>query len=133
MEWIMGNRRRYRKKDDQFVVAVHLDLDTEGFIYRKWGADQRCKQGDWIVDNGGDVYSVDREVFEKTYRKLKPGIYVKITPIWAEKAEQAGSVVTREGESHYQAGDYLVCNNEDGTDTYCITADKFESMYELDE
>ncbi len=129
----MGNLRRYRKKDDQFVVAVQLDLDTEGFIYRKWGADQQCKQKDWVVDNNGDVYSVDREVFEKTYRKLEPGIYVKTTPVWAEVAKQAGSVVTKEGESHYQAGDYLVCNNEDGTDTYCITADKFESMYELDE
>lgn len=129
----MGNRRRYRKKADQFVVAVQLDLDTEGFIYRKWGADQRCKQGDWILDNGVDVYSVDREVFEKTYRKLKPGIYVKTTPIWAEKAEQAGSVITIEGESHYQAGDYLVYNNEDDTDAYCITADMFESMYEQDE
>lgn len=129
----MGNRRRYRKKADQFVVAVQLDLDTEGFIYRKWGADQRCKQKDWIVDNGGDVYSVDREVFEKTYRKLKPGIYLKNTPVWAEVAEQAGSVVTKEGGSHYQAGDYLVYNNEDGTDAYCVTAVKFESMYELSE
>ena len=57
---------------------------------------------------------------------------MKTTPIWAEKAEEAGSVVTKEGESHYQAGDYLVSNNEDGTDAYCISADKFESMYELD-
>jgi hypothetical protein len=129
----MKTRRRYRKKANQFVVAIQLNLETEGFIYKKWGADQRCKTGDWIVDNGGDVYSVDKEVFEKTYRKLKPGIYVKTTPIWAEKAKQAGSVATKEGESHYIAGDYLVSNNEDGTDAYCISADKFESMYELDE
>jgi len=26
-----------------------------------------------------------------------------------------------------------VSNNEDGTDAYCISAAKFESMYELDE
>ena len=129
----MGNRRRYRKRSDQFVVAVRLDLDTEGFTYRKWGAGQRCKAGDWIVDNDGDIYSVDGEVFTKTYRKVNPGIYVKATPIWAEVATQPGSVVTIEGESHYQSGDYLVSNNEDGTDAYCISAAKFESMYELDE
>lgn len=129
----MGNRRIYRKKADQFVVAVQLDLDTEGFIYRKWGAEQRCKQGDWIVDNGGDIYSVDAGVFAKTYRKTGDGIYVKTTPIWAEVATQPGSVVTIEGESLYQSGDYLVYNNEDGTDAYCISASKFESMYELDE
>jgi len=129
----MGNRRRYRKRTDRFVVAVQLDLDTAGFTYRKWDAEQRCKKGDWIVDNDGDIYSVDGEVFAKTYRKVNPGIYVKTTPIWAEVASQPGSVVTIEGESHYQSGDYLVSNNEDGTDAYCISAAKFESMYELDE
>ena len=82
----MGNRRRYRKKADQFVIAVQLDLNTEGFTYEKWGGEQRCKQGDWIVDNDGDVYSVDAEVFAKTYRKTGNGIYVKTTPIWAEVA-----------------------------------------------
>ncbi len=129
----MGNRRRYRKKADQFVVAVQLDLDTDGFIYRKWGAEQRCQQGDWLVDNDGDHYTVDGEVFVRTYRKLSPGIYVKTTSIWAEVASEPGRVVTKEGASHYQAGDYLVSNNEDGTDAYCISAAKFESMYELDE
>lgn len=129
----MGIRKRYRKKADQFVVAVQLDLDTEGFIYRKWGAEQRCKKGDWIVDNNGDKYSVDGEIFSKTYRQLNPGTYVKTTAIWAEVADQPGIVVTIEGESHYASGDYLVSNNEDGTDAYCISAEKFETMYELDE
>lgn len=129
----MGNRRRFRKRPEQSVVAVQLDLETAGFTYTKWGAEQRCKKGDWIVDNGGDIYSVDREVFEKTYRMVKPGIYVKTAPIWAEVAAQPGIVVTKEGESHYEKGDYLVSNNEDGTDAYCIKAKKFESMYELDE
>ena len=129
----MGNRRRYRKKADQFVVAVKLDLDTDGFNYRKWGAEQRCQQGDWVVDNDGDHYTVDGAVFARTYRKISPGIYVKTTPIWAEMASESGQVDTKEGVSHYQAGDYLVSNNEDGTDAYCISAAKFESMYELDE
>ncbi len=129
----MRTRRRYRKKADQFVVAVKLDLDTEGFTYRKWGGDQRCKPGDWLVDNQGDVYTVDDAVFAKTYRGLGPGTYVKTTPVWAEKATQPGSVATKEGRSHYGTGDYLVYNNEDGTDAYCIGAAKFESMYEPEE
>jgi hypothetical protein len=129
----MGNRRKYRKKADQFIVAVHLNLDTDGFSYRKWGAEQRCKRGDWIVDNNGDIYTVDGKVFDKTYRNIKPGHYVKTTPIWAEVASQPGSVTTKEGRSHYNAGDYLVYNNEDGTDAYCISAAKFESMYEPQE
>jgi len=129
----MGNRRRFRKKADRYVVAVQLDLDTAGFTYRKWGAEQRCKPGDWLVDNQGDTYTVDSEVFAKTYRKVSPGLYVKTTPVWAEVASQPGSVVTKEGRSHYEAGDYLVYNNEDGTDAYRIGRAKFESMYEPDE
>ena len=129
----MENRRRYRKNADQFVVAVPLDLDMGGFTYNKWGAEQRCKRGDWLVDNGGDIYSVDSDVFARTYRSVGTRKYVKITPVWAEVAGESGSVVTKEGESHYKAGDYMVYNNEDGTDAYCISAAKFELMYELDE
>jgi hypothetical protein len=128
----MGDRRRYRKKKDQYVVAVQLALETEGFTYRKWGADQRCKPGDWLVDNAGDIYTVDREVFAATYRQVAPGHYIKTTPVWAERAAKAGVVATKEGQSHYKSGDYLVSNNEDGTDAYCVSASKFEAMYELD-
>lgn len=126
-------RHRYRKKADQFVIAIQLALDTDGFNYRKWGAEQRCKQGDWLVNNNGDIYTVDQQVFTKTYRQVKPGAYVKTTVVWAKVAEKEGSVKTKEGESHYKPGDYLVFNNEDGTDAYCISADKFEAMYEQDE
>jgi len=42
-------------------------------------------------------------------------------------------VATKEGRSHYKAGDYLVSNNEDGTDAYYIAAVQFESMYEPDD
>ena len=31
--------------------------------------------------------------------------------------------------SDFRTGDYLVSNNEDGTDAYCMSAKKFESMY----
>ena len=129
----MGPRRRYRKRADRPVTAVQLTLDTDGFVYRKWGAEQRCKPGDWLVDNDGDVYTVDREVFGHTYRRVGPGLFVKRTPIWAEIATESGVVETKEGRSHYEAGDYLVANNEDGTDAYRISRGKFEAMYELDE
>ncbi|MFO7688661.1 MAG: hypothetical protein R6V60_21480 [Desulfobacterales bacterium] len=129
----METFKRYRKKADRFVVAVRLDLDTDGFTYRKWGAEQCCKRGDWLVDNDGDIYSVDGDVFAKTYRRAGPGVCVKTAPVWAEIASASGSVVTKEGRSLYEAGDYLVYNNQDGTDAYCISAEKFEALYEPDE
>jgi hypothetical protein len=129
----MAHRKRYRKKTDKGVVAVQLNLDTEGFAFKKWGAEQRCKPGDWLVDNAGDTYTVDAEVFVRTYRNVSPGIYVKSTPVWAEIATRAGFVPTKEGKSHYRPGDYLVFNNENGSDGYCVSPEKFLTMYELDE
>ena len=129
----MPNRRRYRKKDNQFVVAVKFDLESDGFSYRKWSAEQHCKRGDWIVDNNDEIYTIDGASFASTYRQTGPGTYVKTTPIWAEIASAAGSVPTKEGRSHYEKGDYIVSNNQDGTDAYCVEAAKFTAMYELDE
>ncbi len=126
-------RMRYRKKAGQAVIAIQLDLDTNGFSYQKWGAEQCCKQGDWLVNNNGDIYTIDQKVFTNTYRQINLGAYVKTTSVWAEVAEKEGSVKTKEGESHYKAGDYLVFNNEDGTDAYCISSEKFEAMYDLSE
>lgn len=122
----------YRKRSDQAVTAVQIDLDTAGFRYRKWGAEQRCKPGDWLVDNNGDIYTVDADVFAGTYRRIAPGRYAKSSRVWAHPADSAGSIKTKEGETHYQVGDYLVYNNQDGSDGYAISADKFNAMYEPD-
>jgi hypothetical protein len=52
---------KYLKKTASQVVAVQLDLETDGLTYQKWGGTQTCKAGDWIVNNDGDVYTVDRD------------------------------------------------------------------------
>ena len=127
-----SSRQRYVRRPDRPVAAVQLLLDTDGLIYRKWGGEQRAKRGDWIVDNDGDVYSVDAESFERTYRQVARGAYVKTTPVWAERAQSAGSVATKEGATQYQAGDYLVSNERDGSDAYAIAAAAFEALYTLD-
>jgi hypothetical protein len=115
------------------VCAVRLDLDTAGFWYRKWGGRQRCKRGDWLVDNAGDVYTVDARVFARTYKRVRAGVYVKSTLVWAERARRAGSIATKEGRSRYKAGDYIVYNDRSGRDGYCMSARKFRSLYRLDE
>ncbi len=126
-------RRRYRRRPDQAVAAVQMQLDTDGLRYRKWGHEQFAKPGDWLVDNGGDVYTVDAEVFARTYREVGRGAYVKSAPVWAERAQAAGSVPTKEGATAYHAGDWLVSNGEDGSDAYAIAAGRFESLYEPDD
>lgn len=126
----MSTRRRYVKRASQFVVAVQLDLETGGFTYQKWGATQTCKKGDWLVNNDGDTYTVDRDSFARTYQSTGPGTYVKRAPVWAEVAPTAGDVRTKEGSTHYEAGDYLVYNEQDGGDAYAVSKQAFERMYE---
>ena len=121
---------KYLKKTTSRVVAVRLDLETGGFTYRKWGGSQTCKPGDWIVNNDGDVYTVDGESFARTYRAVGPGVYEKMTPVWAKVAGRPGRMATKEGVSHYQSGDYLVYNDPDGNDGYPVEAATFEKMYE---
>jgi hypothetical protein len=121
---------KYRKKSSQFVVAVRLDLQTKGLRYHKWGGSQHAKRGDWLVDNEGDVYTVDAKVFARTYRKVRPGCYVKMTLVWAEVAADAGSIKTKEGATRCRKGDYLVYNHRNGRDGYSMSAAKFKAMYE---
>lgn len=126
----MTELKRYRRKPGTAVIAVRLDLDTDGFSYRKWGASQRCKAGDWIVKNAGDTYTVDADTFAKTYREQSPGQYVKTGEVFAARAETAGQVATKEGSTSYQAGDMLVFNDEARTDGYAVSAAKFPELYE---
>src|SRR5688572_22097621 len=102
--------RRYRRRPNQAVSAVQLNLETEGLRYRKWGSEQRASQGDYLVDNAGEVYTVERASFERSYREVSPGRYLKVTPIWAQRVACAGQVKTKEGVTHYVPGDYLVSN-----------------------
>ena len=127
----MSSRRKYFKRAAEFVTAVQVDLDMDGFTYQKWGGTQRCKRCDWLVNNSGDIYTVDADTFSRTYRSSGPGTYVKATPVWAEVAEAAGEILTKEGVTHYRPADYLVYNQADGGDAYAIEREEFERMYEL--
>lgn len=121
---------RYRKKKGTLITAVRLDLETTGFVYEKWGGKQTCKAGDWIVDNNGNIYTIDADVFEKTYRHVANGQYEKTAIIYAEKTDQDGSIKTKEGITHYQSGDYLVYNGQGRQDGYAMSESEFKRMYE---
>lgn len=121
--------KKYIKKASVEVVAVRLRLDTDGFTYRKWGHMQTCKRGDWIVNNGGDVYTVAAGTFASTYREVSPGVYKKVAPVWAVVADADGSMHTEEGVTNYQKGWYLVYNDAKGKKGYAMSPKKFHSMY----
>lgn len=129
----MSNLGKYLRRDNTPVTAVQLDLDLERFTYRKWGGVQTASAGDWLVNNDGDVYTVDRESFEHSYRQVSPGIYKKFAPVWARRAGTAGKMPTREGETRYEAGDMLVFNDPEERDGYAMSAETFGKLYRLAE
>src|SRR5947199_914092 len=110
--------QEYQRKQRTPITAVRLDLDTDGFTYEKWGATQRCKRGDWLVNNRGDVYTVDADTFERTYRTISPGVYEKNANVWARIAAEPGTIETKEGSTAYARGDYLAFNDPAGQDGY---------------
>ena len=76
--------KKYRKSENIPVVAIQLNLETEGISYQKWGGPQHCKAGDRLVNNQGEVYSIDAGSFAATYREVSPGLYEKVATVWAE-------------------------------------------------
>lgn len=123
-------KKQYKKRVDQFIVAVQINLDTEGFSYLKWGGEQSCRPGDWLVNNNGESYTIGNQSFLNTYKSVAPGQYVKTTPVWACQASEAGKLKTNEGYVEYLKGDYIVTNNSDGTDAYTVAGNAFDKMYE---
>lgn len=103
----------------------------DSFTYRKWGGVQTATAGDWLVNREGEAYTIDREVFERTYSMVSPGLYEKVTSVWARAAESDGVIPTREGETHYTAGDMIVFNDPEGRDGYAMSAETFSKLYDL--
>lgn len=126
----MSRVTKYRRRERTLVTAVPLDLDTDGFTYRKWGGLQTARAGDWLVNNDGDVYTIAREVFQHTYRMVSQGVFEKYQPVWARVAETDGKIRTKEGETQFKAGDMIVFNDEEGRDGYAISSERFTELYE---
>ena len=118
--------KRYTPKGRP-IVAVQLNVETPGLLYEKWGGQQHAKQGDWLVDNAGEFYSIDAESFKKTYRPVEDvdGHYVKTKIVWAEEATADGHIKTKEGMTAYKSGDMLVYNEENRSDGYAMPAADF--------
>ena len=109
------------------VTATRL---PGSMTYELWGGTQNAKAGDYLLDNGADVYTCDAEVFATTYTPTgEPNRYKKTAGVEAVVAEFDGSVPTLEGRSKYVAGDYIVRNP--GGDLYAVSKATFEKRYIL--
>jgi len=129
----------YRRRDNTPVTAIPMALvatpDNQPgdalFTYHKWDDTQTAKSGDWLVKNGDEVYTIDRQTFEDTYTATDtPGHYIKTRKVWAKRARESGTIQTKEGSTRYKAGDYLVFNEPNWKDGYAVSAATFSKLYE---
>ena len=118
--------QKFNRKPNK-VTAIQLEGDL---TYLKWGGEQKAHKGDYLVNNNGDVYTIEKQSFNKTYKWVVSNSYSKFGSVWGFEASYDGAMSTKEGISEYKRGDYIVFNNEDETDGYCIKAEKFKDMYE---
>ena len=106
--------------------AIQLDI---ALSYEKWGGPQSAKIGDWLLSKAGETYTCEAVVFASTYRPLacREGWFYKRAEIDAEVALVSGTIKTIEGESSYEAGDFIITNP--GGDQYCIGQAEFGELY----
>jgi len=133
----MNSKQQYRRKANR-VVAIQMNFEnaaagddnTSLFKYHAWGDVQKCKPYDWVVNNNGEVYTIDDESFQDTYEELSLGVYAKVSSVWAKEASEDGKVKTKEGYTHFKKGDMIVSNDEKFLDQYAMSKEKFFELYE---
>ncbi len=124
--------KRYRRREMTTVTAVQIALETDGFTYRKWGEEQVARAGDWLVNNNGNVYTVDGKEFGRSYIHVRDGVYEKTAPVWAETALSDGKVRSTSGFTSFRMGDFIVYSDETKADGWAMSAKEFTRLYCLD-
>ena len=122
-----------RRRPDQYVIAVQLDLDTAGFTFRKWGAEQRVQARRLARRQRRRRLHRRRGQSSRaptascaaapTSRRRRCGPRRARRPAASPRRRAARTTGRR----------LLVSNDEDGSDAYAVDAAKFEAMYEPDE
>lgn len=126
--------QQYKRKAN-IVTAIQLNFEKLEFHYEKWGGSQKAKPMDWLLCNNGEAYTVDNESFMSTYVPATGviqgvGLYSKIGRVWAVKVNHSGKIRTKEGFSDYKKDDFVVYSKKGEHDGYCMSEEKFLSMYE---
>ncbi|MGQ7787939.1 PGDYG domain-containing protein [Nesterenkonia sp. K-15-9-6] len=105
--WVGDGGERYAPTGDpvraQRVVEPHRWTTASGAV-------MEAKPGDWIVDDDGQQWSVDAEVFAETYEAVSEGRYRKTGEVRARQIAQPTSLETLEGSDQLDAGDWVVQN-----------------------
>ena len=124
---LASHGRRYRSK-----ITVTAEPVTVVSIWASTTGDQlRARAGDWWVCDGADRWSVDGEIFARTYVRIGGDRYRKVAAVTAAVISEPLTVPTLEGVVSGSPGDYLVGNP--GGDVWVIPAAVFTARYEQEQ
>jgi hypothetical protein len=127
-EKIMKNLNKFVRKAIP-VTAIQIDFDKVSFTYHKWGSDQKATSGDWIVNTNGDIFTVPREIFARSYKMIGHGQYLQTGDVWVRHTIEPGFLKTNNGKVNYKAGDYLVFNDPEGNHGIVVKPNIFTEFY----
>ena len=87
------------------------------------------EKGDYLIESDGNRWTVQPEIFEKTYSENSDGTFTKTAQVIAVKVNAALTINTLEGESVVHEGDYLLCG--ESADVWSIDSTNFVKKYFL--
>lgn len=94
------------------------------------GSDLDAAAGDWLLTDGRREWTVDADVFARSYERLADGTFRKSTTVQAVQLDEAVDVPTLEGVSAAVAGDWLLRGVEG--ELWPVGDDHFRSRYAPD-
>lgn len=127
----MSAYRRYKRKGNEVVIAIQLDLDTEGFSYQKQGAERRCNAQDWLLSDRSGTYAVDDSTFARAFEEIGVGQYTMVGIVRAKVSDSAGHIRVGQRKVPHEPGDYLVWDESTQSIGYAVPKDWFEASYVL--
>ena len=116
----------YNEVERAFARFIPADGEPNTIeVPTAWGETLTAKTGDYLVgplDNPSDRWPVDADIFEKTYKILRPGVCVKVAStnlaplvdITGGDEEQLVTVHTLEGPETVRAGDFFLARGVEG-------------------
>jgi hypothetical protein len=120
---LLRGARRYRS-----TAVVRATRLARPYTWRTArGSALSARAGDWRLSDGVEEWTVEADIFARTYRRLPDGRFTKDAPVDAARTDRPLDVPTCEGVARAEAGDWVL-RGVDG-ELWTVTDAYFRSTY----
>lgn len=101
---LLRGASRYRS-----TAVVHATRLARPHAWRTGrGSALSARAGDWLITDGVQEWTVEADIFARTYRRLPDGRFAKDAPVDAVRTDRPLDVPTLEGVARAEAGDWVL-------------------------